>query len=92
MAIEYGYKPGFIEESEKRMNYPQPPKGVYVDPEDLQGMAHDLDAAIDEIIRLQEQVRALERAQEMPSDAFWGQLLYDVFLFIVAIFTILRWF
>lgn len=38
-----------------------------------------------EIIRLQERVRALEREQEKPDNAFWAQLFYDAFLFVFIV-------
>lgn len=35
----------------------------------------------DAVIRLQERVRALERANEIPDNAFWGQLMFDLIVF-----------
>jgi len=42
----------------------------------------------DAVIRLQERVRALERANENPDNAFWGQLMFDVLGFAWVICTI----
>lgn len=47
--------------------------------------ADQLNDMYDAIIRLQERVRALERAQEVPNNAFWGQLMFDVFVFVCII-------
>ena len=52
--------------------------------------AEKMNDLCEEIIRLQERVRALEREQERPTSAFWGQLMYDVALFCGAIWIILR--
>lgn len=49
----------------------------------------DIDAAIAEIIRLQERVDALEKAQETPDKTFYAQLLFDAFVIIGIIYLIL---
>ena len=49
----------------------------------------DFDCMIDEIIRLQERVRALEREQLYPDNAFWGQLLFDVFAVIGFVWVVI---
>lgn len=53
--------------------------------------ADQLDDMYNAIIRLQERVRALERAQEVPNNAFWGQLMFDVFVFVcIIVFIVWR--
>ena len=53
--------------------------------------ADKLNDMYDAIIRLQERVRALERAQEMPNNAFWWQLMFDVFVFVcIIVFIVWR--
>ena len=52
--------------------------------------ADQLNDMYDAIIRLQERVRALERAQEIPDTTFWAQLVFDAaalfgFVWIVVI-------
>lgn len=51
----------------------------------------DLDAAIDEIIRLQERVRSLERAQRMPDNSFWGQLIFDIGMVVTIVLMLMLW-
>jgi hypothetical protein len=53
-------------------------------------IADDLNAAIDEIIRLQEQVFAMERAQNRPDNAFWGQLMFDIALVVGFLWLFMR--
>ena len=53
-------------------------------------IADDLNAAIEEIIRLQEQVFALERAQTRPDNAFWGQLIFDIALAVGFLWLFIR--
>lgn len=45
----------------------------------------DLDALTIEVVKLEERVKALEKAQTRPDNAFWAQLMYDAFLFVVAV-------
>lgn len=52
--------------------------------------ANQMNDLYEEVIRLQERVRALERAQTYPNNAFWGQLLYDIVLFLFMIWTIVN--
>ena len=53
-------------------------------------IADDLSAAIDEIIRLQEKVFALDRAQDRPDNAFWGQLIFDIALVVGFLWLFMR--
>ena len=51
----------------------------------------DLDMMVQEIIRLQERVYALDKAQSRPDNAFWGQLIFDIgIVLIVLIMYILK--
>lgn len=50
----------------------------------------DIDVMVDEIIRLQERVRALERESGRPDNAFLGQLIFDAFVFIFMIFMVAK--
>lgn len=52
--------------------------------------AEQMNDLCEEIIRLQERVRALERAQTYPNNAFWGQFLYDIVLFLFIIWTVVN--
>lgn len=52
--------------------------------------ANQMNDLYEEVIRLQERVRALERAQTYPNNAFWGQFLYDAVLFLFMIWTIVN--
>lgn len=45
----------------------------------------DLDALTIEVVKLEERVKALEKAQTRPDNAFWAQLMFDVFLFVIAV-------
>ena len=45
----------------------------------------DLDALTIEVVKLEERVKALEKAQTRPDNAFWAQLMFDAFLFVVAV-------
>lgn len=53
-------------------------------------MDDDLDAMAVELIRLHEQVKALEKAQSRPDNAFWGQLIFDVFMILAFIALVWR--
>lgn len=52
--------------------------------------AEQMNDLCEEIIRLQERVRALEREQMYPNNAFWGQFLYDIVLFLFMIWTVVN--
>ncbi len=51
----------------------------------------DMAEMAQEIIRLQERVSALERAQSRPDNAFWGQLMFDVGMVICLALMLLLW-
>lgn len=53
--------------------------------------ADEFDDLIEEIIRLQERVRALEKRHEMPDNTFWCQMFYNVFLFLFVVVVIVGW-
>lgn len=66
-----------------------------IDHEFVQLTSTDLDEledAYDEIIRLQERVRALERANEQPQKGFWIELIFNAFLFAAAVLELVNWF
>lgn len=45
----------------------------------------DLDALTIEVVKLEERVKALEKAQTRPDNSFWAQLMFDAFLLVIAV-------
>lgn len=52
--------------------------------------AEQMDDLCEEIIRLRERVKVLEVEQERPDGAFWGQLAFDVLVYIGIILLVIR--
>lgn len=50
--------------------------------QDWQEIGEESDNMRETIVRLQERIRSLERAREIPDNAFLGQLLFDAFVLI----------
>lgn len=53
--------------------------------QEIDAINKDLDAMTIEIVRLEERVKALEKAQSRPDNGFWAQLMFDAFIFVVAV-------
>lgn len=45
----------------------------------------DLDALTIEVVKIEERVKALEKAQSRPDNGFWAQLMFDAFIFVIAV-------
>lgn len=52
--------------------------------------ANELNDLYDEVIRLQERVRALERVQEKPNQAFNAQLIFDVLVYLGFLWLVVK--
>lgn len=53
--------------------------------QDWQEIGEENDNMRETIVRLQERIRALERAREIPDNAFFGQVLFDAFVFVCLV-------
>lgn len=62
---------------------------IDTDKQELEGYIDDL---CTEIIILQEKIKDLEKMQSRPDNAFWGQLMFDCFVFMFVVASIIVWF